>query len=310
MPNFVALDAGGTKTQCWIANQERVLASAMSGTVKLMSVGEEVATKRRQDLVRATAAEAGVTLDKISRTCMGLAGIHSESVQRWGERTLRSVVSGELILCGDDEIALEAAFKGGPGVFVIAGTGSNVVGRCSDGTRLTAGGWGPVIGDEGSGNWIGLEAIRSALQARDRGFHTDLLREVQSFWGLKSLGELIAKANSRDRANFAELTTVVASCAEDGDEVAIRILERAGEELANQVLLVAAKMRTVRCEPGDLSRLCFTGSVLGKIGLVREAMEERLEEMLPEMEVAGREVASLEGALWMARRAGGRSVDQ
>ena len=302
MPNFVALDAGGTKTQCWIANEERVLGSAVGGTVKLMSVGEEVATGRLQEVVRAAAAEAGIGLDEIGRTCMGLAGFASESVQRWGEATLRGMVSGELMLCGDDDIALEAAFRGGPGIFVIAGTGSNVVGRCSDGMRLTAGGWGPVIGDEGSGNWIGVEAIRSALRARDRGVPSDLLEEIQAFWGLESLGELIAKANHSNRRNFSELTMVVASCAEHGDEVAARVLERAGQELADQVMLVAAKMRRVRCEADDISRLSFTGSVLGKISRVRESMARRLHELLPELVVQRTEVNALEGALWMARR--------
>ena len=101
-----------------------------------------------------------------------------------------------------------------------------------------------MIGDEGSGGWIGLEAVRSAL----------------------------------------------------------RVLERAGEDLAEQVYLVVRKMRTVRCEPGDVTRLCFTGSVLGRISLVREAMTERLKELVPEMTVSQSEVHALEGALWIARR--------
>jgi len=302
MAKFVAIDAGGTKTQCWVADETRVLAIATGGTVKLMSVGEEVATKRLQELVRSAAIEAHVGPDEITRTCMGLAGVGADNVRQWGEKTLLAMVSGKVAVLGDEAIALEAAFQGGPGVLVIAGTGSNVIGRCSDGTRLTAGGWGPVIGDEGSGGWIGLEAVRSALRARDRGVPTDLLAEIQGFWGLKSLGELVAKANHSSRTNFAELTTVVASGAEHGDPVALRVLERAGEDLAEQVYLVVRKMRTVRCEPGDVTRLCFTGSVLGRISLVREAMTERLKELVPEMTVSQSEVHALEGALWIARR--------
>jgi glucosamine kinase len=302
MAKFVAIDAGGTKTQCWVADETRVLASATGGTVKLMSVGEEVATRRLQELVRGAAIEAHVGPDEITRTCMGLAGIGADNVRQWGEKTLRGMVSGKVAVLGDEAIALEAAFQGGPGVFVIAGTGSNVIGRCSDGTRLTAGGWGPVIGDEGSGGWIGLEAVKAALRARDRGQPTDLLEEIQGFWELKSLGELVAKANHSKRTNFAELTTVVASGAEHGDPVALRVLERAGEDLAEQVSLVVRKMRIVRCEPADVTRLCFTGSVLGRISLVREAMTERLKELVPEMTVSQSEVNALEGALWIARR--------
>ena len=129
-----------------------------------------------------------------------------------------------------------------------------------------------------------------------------MLKEIQGFWGLRSLGELIAKCNHSKRTNFAELTTVVASCAEHGDDVALDVLERAGEELAEQVRVLAVKMRAVRCEEGDLSRLAFTGSVLAKIAVVRESLAAKLAETLPGMRIAEREVDSLEGALWMARR--------
>src|ERR1700753_2406208 len=164
MRYFLALDAGGTKTQCWVADEEQVLGRSVGGTVKLMNVGEETATLRLREIVQKAVQTAGIERDQIARTCMGLAGIASEAVRRWADVTLRGLVSGELIVTGDEAIALDAAFAGGPGVLVIAGTGSNVVGRCGNGTRVTAGGWGPVVGDEGSGTWIGLEGIRTGVR--------------------------------------------------------------------------------------------------------------------------------------------------
>src|SRR6202012_6255611 len=101
----------------------------------------------------------------------------------------------DLIIIGDEQIALDAAFRGGPGVLVIAGTGSNIVGRCADGTTHTAGGWGPMLGDEGSGHWIGVEAIKSALRAQDRGVETCMLKDIERHWGLYNQGELVAFAN-------------------------------------------------------------------------------------------------------------------
>jgi len=302
MAKFLAIDGGGTNTRCWLADEERVLGSATAGTVKSMNVGEEVATQRLQELVRGVAAEAGVGLDEIACTCIGLAGTTSGNVRRWAEETLGGMVSGRVIVCGDDAIALEAGFRGGPGVLLIAGTGAIVSGRCSDGTRFTAGGFGPVIGDEGSGGWIGLEAVKEALKARDRGVATGLPEAIQAFWGLKSMGELIAKGNHYSRANFAELTRVVVEAAETGDGVAVRVLERAGEELAAAVMVLVGKMRAAGCEAGDFARLEFTGSVVGKIGLVRETMARRLRETLPEMVVPEVEVNAIEGALWLARR--------
>lgn len=302
MAIYVAIDAGGTKTQCWVADETQVLGRAAGGTVKLMMVGEELATARLREVILEAAAAAGVDPKSVTRTCMGLAGISSESTRAWAERTLHGIVGGELDLCGDEEIALDAAFRGGPGLLVVAGTGSNVVGRCSNGKTVSAGGWGPVIGDEGSGTWIGLEAIRAGLRAHDRGVGTCLLREIEVHWELDDLGELIAKANERSRPDFAELAMVVARCAEDGDALAASVLERAGAELAEQVSLAASKMRAAECSPKDANHVAFTGSVLEKIPRVRRSMEEHMHVALPETQVAQQAVDSMEGALWRARK--------
>jgi N-acetylglucosamine kinase-like BadF-type ATPase len=301
MAIYVALDAGGTKTQCWVADETRVLGRATGATVKVMMAGEKLAAARLRDVVFEATSKAGIDTQSITRTCMGLAGISSESTRAWAERTLRGFVSGELDLCGDEEIALDAAFRGGPGLLVVAGTGSNVAGRCSNGAMVSAGGWGPVIGDEGSGTWIGLEAIRAGLRAHDRGVATCLLREIEVHWDLEDMGELIAKANERSRPDFAELATVVARCADGGDALAMSVLDRAGAELAEQVSLAASKMRAAGCAKGDAKQVAFTGSVLEKIARVRRSMEEHLRASLHDVEIAQQPVDSMEGALWRAR---------
>jgi len=302
MAYFVALDGGGTKTECWVANESRVLGQASGPTVKIMNVGEQAATENLRTIVREALGAAGVGGDSVVCTCFGLAGSSSAEVRRWAETTLRELVSGGVIITGDEQVALDAAFHGGAGVLVIAGTGSHVTGRCADGSTVGAGGWGPVLGDEGSGMWIGLEAIRACLRARDRGVETCLLRDIQQAWQLEELGALVAKANLRERPDFASLTTVVANCAEDGDALAQGVLERAGEELATQVSLVISKMRAAGCAGADASRVAFTGSVLGRIPRVLRAMDEQLRAAWPEINVDANAVQPLEGALWRARR--------
>ena len=305
---FVAIDAGGTKTQCMIADETRVLARAATGTVKLMRVSEAEATARLQAMLAALAAAAGVSLGQVERTCFGLAGVSGPTVQAWARRAVAAVVAGELILCGDEEIALDAAFAGGEGIVVIAGTGSNAIGRAAGGELFGAGGWGPVLGDEGSGYWIGLEAIRAALRAQDRigvgGGATCLLREIELEWGLGSVAELVAMANQRSGAgppDFAALAPVVARCAEAGDVLATGVLERAGEELAELVSVVFHKMSgRAHLEPGAEIGVAFTGSVLGQIAPVREAMTARLAVAVPGARVGGA-VDPLDGALWRAR---------
>lgn len=299
---FLAMDAGGTKTECWLADEERVLAQVTGENVKLMNVGEEEATARLRNLLHDVSASAGVSLDDVTRTCIGIAGISSEGVRGWLENTIRTMVSGELIVTGDDEIAMWAAFSEKPGVLVIAGTGSRVVGRCSNGTRVQAGGWGPMLGDEGSGHWIGIEVIRSALRARDRGLPSSLMKEVSAVWEVGSVGALIAKANQQPRADFAVLAETVVACAAKGDALAISVLERAGEELAAQVGVVFSKMLAAGCASGDLRRVAFAGRVLAMSGIVLTAMTGALKRSHPATEVDTVPVVPIAGALARARR--------
>ena len=298
---FLAIDAGGTKTRCLLADETQVLARASTGSVKLMRVSEEEATGRLRAMLTEVAAVAGVPLSGVTRTCIGLAGSTIDAVREWAEREIGSVAAGDLVLCGDEEIALEGAFEGGPGILIIAGTGSNVMGRAADGTRYRAGGWGPALGDEGSGYWIGSEALRAGFWAKDRGVATTLLEEIGEFWGTKSLGEIVEKANERPGPDFAALAPVVTKCAESGDDLAVAVLERAGDELADQVALVALKMK----ESGGSGalRVAYTGSVLEHIAQVRAAMVAALKASAPELTVIEGAVDALAGALWRARNA-------
>jgi N-acetylglucosamine kinase-like BadF-type ATPase len=314
MSLYLGIDAGGSKTRCALADETQVLARASTGTVKLMRVSEDEATARLRRMLDEVVDVAGASLGEVRRSCLGLAGIGSAAVRAWAAKTMADLAGGELILCGDEEIALEAAFAGGPGILVVAGTGSNAIGRTASGGSFGAGGWGPVLGDEGSGTWIGLEAIRAALRAQDRiglgGVSTCLLREIERHWGVESLAELVALANRRGDAggeapDFATLAPVVARCAEQGDSLAAGVLERAGEELAGLVALVFHKMTAHAADAGGTGAqigVAFTGSVLAEIAAVRTAMVARLEVSLPVARVRSVPVDPLEGALWRARQ--------
>jgi glucosamine kinase len=299
---FLAIDAGGTKTRCLLADETRILGRAVTGSVKLMRVGEAEATARLQAMLAEVSSAAGVGLSDVAQTCVGLAGLTIDAVREWAEREIGKLVSGNLILAGDEEIALDAAFRGDPGVLIIAGTGSNVLGRAADGAMYHAGGWGPALGDEGSGFWIGQEALRAGFWAKDRNVATTLLTEIGDLWRAKSLGEIVEIANARPGPDLPALAPIVARCADSGDELAIAVLERAGIELAEQIALVALRMK----ESGSRRKVeaAYTGSVLEHIALVRSSLIAALKKSSPAVKVRDGAVDSLEGALWRAREAG------
>ena len=300
MAYFVGIDSGGTKTECWLGDETEVLGRAACGSVKLTRVTEEVAGRRLRGLLREVSAEAGVGLGEVTRTCVGMAGYSIASSREWMLRRVAGAIGGEVAVCGDEEIALDAAFRGGAGILVIAGTGSVVVGRCGDGRRFKAGGWGPAIGDEGSGHWIGAEAVKAVFRAIDRAADVEersgLADAIRVAWGGESLGEVLGVANARTGADFAALAPAVMLSAEEGDPVAQGVLERAGEALGEQVETVWAKMR--RAGEREV-QVAYTGSVLERIGAVREAMRRRVEG--DGLTVMARAVKPLEGALWRAR---------
>lgn len=298
---FLAIDAGGTKTRCVLADETRELGRTTTGSVKLMRVGEAEASSRLRAMLSEVALAAGVDLSDVTRTCVGIAGHTIEAVREWATREIQQAVGGDLLLSGDEEIALDGAVQGGEGILVIAGTGSNFFGRTADGARYTAGGWGPALGDEGSGYWIGHEALRVGFWARDRGVSTILLEEIGRFWETPSIGEIVERANLRPGPDFAALAPIVVRSAESGDELATAILQRAGIELAEQVALVALKMK----ESGEREKIivAYTGGVVEQIALVRNSMIESLKKSTPEAEVMSSGADPLAGALWRARRA-------
>src|SRR5277367_2159029 len=145
---FLAIDAGGTKTRCLLADEDEVLARGVTDSIKLMRVGESEASSRLRSMLADVSTSAGINLKDVTETCVGLAGFSIDAVREWAEREIGDIVGGDLTLVGDQEIAFDGAFHGGPGILIIAGTGSNVLARAADGAMYNVGGWGPAIGDE------------------------------------------------------------------------------------------------------------------------------------------------------------------
>jgi glucosamine kinase len=202
---------------------------------------------------------------------------------------------------GDEVIALDAAFKGGPGILQIAGTGSNCIGRAPDGGRETVGGWSSRLGDEGSGYWIGLHAIRRALTAYDREEPTRVLDTVGRIWGTSTLEELVNLGDSTPGPDFAALAPAISQLAEEGDVVAAGVMKQAAADLVENVLLVRAKLRRKHNLSVEVP-VAWIGSVIGNAGLVREPFFAGLHAAAPEMPVAQTETAGIEGAVWRAQR--------
>src|ERR1700742_1695864 len=206
MTFFLGLDAGGTSTRAALADDERVLGRAKSGSIKTIRVSAAVAETNLRALLDDVAKSSGVPITEVASTCVGTAGNTISTVTGWIWQTLGPMLRGDLVLCGDEEIALDAAFPGQAGVLVMAGTGSNTLGRTSTGEMLNVGGWGPVLRDEASGHWIGQQALRAGFRALDYEQPTRILESVIEFWSAPSLEEVVNIGNGTPPPDFSKLS--------------------------------------------------------------------------------------------------------
>jgi glucosamine kinase len=301
MSFFLALDAGGTKTDYVLADESRELARVRTGTIKRMRVDAATACQNLESALAQLSAHTGISMAAITRTCIGTAGETVPLVRDWLQASFSTRVGGGLLILGDVEIALEAAFPGRAGVLALAGTGSNVLGRTNGGRLITAGGWGPALADQGSGHRIGLESLRAIFLAKDEGRETLLLSAVMDFWQLSSLDVLVEYANSVPAPDFSKLTEVVVRCAELGDETALAVLRQQGEELADLVRLVIRRLRLASNEHHWTPPIAFTGSILENVAKVRDALIAAVQREFPNAQAPDSVVDPIEGALWRAR---------
>ncbi|MEO8734899.1 MAG: BadF/BadG/BcrA/BcrD ATPase family protein [Edaphobacter sp.] len=301
MKYFLGLDIGGTKTACALADENRILGRAKAGSAKVLRVGKPEAAVHLREALEAVAAESGVALADVTASCIGTSGASIPDVTDWLREQMAMQVGGTLTLVGDEVITLDAAFPGEPGVIVIAGTGSNVIGRSRSGWTTHAGGWGPALGDEGSGSVLGQQALRSAFAEINAGEEPLLLHRVLEHLGLRTKDDLVAVANTLGFA-FASLMPVIVQAARDGDHVAQTTLQRGGEELAGLVLHVIGRL--AKTEPGieNELKIAYTGSILENVVEVSDSMQRILLKAYPRLEFVPGTVDSVEGAVYHARR--------
>lgn len=296
MTLFLGIDGGGTQTTCVIGNETAVLSTATAGGSNIVRVGEVSAREALTAAIRQACAQAHVDPSQIKSACVGAAGAGRPEIQAAIRRIVSALLPGEIEIVGDTVTSLEAAFGSGPGIIVIAGTGSIAYGRNARGETARAGGWGFAISDEGSGHWIGRTALSAALRARDEGATPMLLADARKLFGAASDEELIVKANASP--DFAALVPAVLAAADAHDVLANRVLSLAGHELASLVKALASRLFS----PGEQVPVAMVGGVFRNSALVREVFYNGVRSACPSAEVRQTIVEPVEGALARARR--------
>ena len=304
MAIFLGIDGGGSKTTCLLGDETSVLGRGASGGSNPVRVGEAMSRDALAAAIRQACVVANIGRSQIQKTCVGLAGAVRPEISDPVRRFLAEYVGGEIEVVGDMVIALEAAFGGGAGVIVIAGTGSIAYGRDYKGRTARAGGWGFAISDEGSGHWIGRCAVGAAVRALDvdeiQPGNQRLLETLMRRLQVESREQLVVAANATPPPDFAALFPVVLSSADQGDAIALGVLTQAGAELAS----LAATVITRLSAPARIPSIAMSGGVFVHSSQVRQSFYNRLRSRYPDATFNPDVIEPARGALEMARRVG------
>lgn len=252
MGYLLGIDGGGTKTIGVLADRSgRVLARAVSGPGNYLKVGLPAVERSFTEIIHGVLDEAGVDREaRIDGLCAGLAGADRPRDRRIIRALFRRLVGTRVILTENDaRITLVGATEGRPGLIVIAGTGSVAMGMNRAGELARAGGWGHLIGDEGSGYDIGRRAMIAALHSYDgRSRKTLLEPTVVKTLRLRKIEDLVTRVYSRGMApdEVAALFPRVVEAAQKGDGIARHLLEDAGRDLAATAGAVIRRLRMER----------------------------------------------------------------
>jgi N-acetylglucosamine kinase-like BadF-type ATPase len=247
---YLGIDGGGSKTSFLLVDEYyNEVCHVYSGASNWLSVGAETARASIADGISRLTEQPNIV-------CAGFAGAARPESAHFYRETLTALLPGATIIIESDAfIASIGAIGIDPGVLLIAGTGSIVIGRDKDRAIFRVGGWGPYFGDDGSGFWIGREAVRAALRSMDAQAPTEFSERVAQALGLKSIAEIVGawasgKIGVPDIAGL--FPEVVATYPNDP---ANRILSEAAGHLRSLVEIATKRVQVDDC------RKSLSGSV-------------------------------------------------
>ncbi len=242
MRHVLGLDAGGTKTVGLLADEAgNVLAEVRGGGANLQTHGELEVEKVLHEVIEHLAS-----LQRVDAVCLGIAGVDRPRdeallrgiLRRLGHRERATVVN-------DAVIALVAGAPERFGIVILAGTGSIAYGIDRQGRSARAGGYGYILADEGSGYWLGREALRAAVRAADgRGPQTLLIDLIFETLQIGSLAELVPLVYEKGMPKYqvAALAPLVQRARAEGDVASTQILAEGARELALAARSVARQL--------------------------------------------------------------------
>lgn len=300
--NVLGIDGGGTRTRAAIMDDRGdILGICVGNTSNYDDIGIDAARENIRQVVDCARGKAGINTDHFDAVFLGIGGVSSAA-----DRAIVRKMASDLQLAPekyieadhDIRIALAGGLSGRPGIVQIAGTGSSCYGRNAAGQSWRSGGWGPLLADEGSGYWFGIEAMKAATRASDGHLSsTTLLPIVLDYLNLKDIDAIMHRvyAENMSRSEIASLSPLLINAAKDGDAVSLEIVETGIQNMAQCVSIVAQKLNLQ-----DQCELSLTGGVFQAGDFIIERMRSAVQERIPRCTVEMAELPPVVGSCLLA----------
>lgn len=279
---YLGVDGGGTKTHAILIDEDKtILGEGFTGAGNPLRVGVENAIKNIFAAIEKACDSANRSKGDIVSAQLGLAGVRREDLRYLIRNRFRENLRIRKVeVTTDAEIALYAATEGKEGLVIIAGTGSVCMGRNVKGEIASAGGWGPLAGDEGGGAGIARRALQLIAKSSDgRGKPTKLSDYAVDYFRAGRLEDLSVAiyAPQVDNARIAGFAQYVSQAAVEGDEVAVELLYEAGQELG---IAASAVIKKLKMEKRKFP-IGTVGGVFKSANLVTKPLLEKVWQIAP-----------------------------
>ena len=304
----VGIDGGGTKTAAIIADfKGTILAEHVAGPSNFQMIGIEKAAAVVLSLVQRCCESVDGFPKNIRATTIGLAGAGRLDDQKRFSEGFRKIASAKKVALrrvrieSDARIALEGAFDGGEGIVLIAGTGSVAFGKDGRGIIHRVGGWGSILGDEGSGFFIGKQALTAVSRHFDgRSLPTILTPMIAKKFKLRTDADIITAVYHKG-FNIAAIAPLVFEAMEKGDAAASEIVQRAASELTGHVRALTMKFyESGERASGRRIPLSFVGGLIANETPLSQALRRQISESFPNVNIVAPKSPPVYGAVLMA----------
>jgi N-acetylglucosamine kinase-like BadF-type ATPase len=288
---YIGLDAGGTKTYAAVMDHDKNILFSVKNGQGNIAVDREEAQHNIMDAIKVCMnSEYG---SKCEFIVLGVAGIEKGNSKLEFKQLVEEQFQIPTFVLNDAELALYSVLGDENGILAIAGTGSVFIGK-NKSTIKIIGGWGHLLGDEGSSYDIGIQALKRLISKIEQGsiqkeFATSLASEYQ-LWTPSAIKDFVYSSTKKE---IAELSLFVYQLAKNKDIDAIRLLENAGYEIAQQVIRL---IKLLRLEPPIT--IVLKGGLLEKNEFIQKYVEIKLKEFSADMSLLFRNTPAVTGSLY------------